>query len=75
MVQHMPGSYDTAFLGILPGFVVMAPSDEAQLRHMVSTAANYDEGPISFRYPRGEGIGVDLPEKGSPIEIGKGSRY
>ena len=66
------GSYDTAFLGILPGFVVMAPSDEAQLRHMVSTAANYDEGPISFRYPRGEGIGVDLPEKGSPIEIGKG---
>ena len=66
------GSYDTAFLGILPGFVVMAPSDEAQLRHMVSTAANYDEGPISFRYPRGEGIGVDLPEKGSLIEIGKG---
>ena len=66
------GSFDTAFLGILPGFVVMAPSDEAQLRHMVATAANYDEGPISFRYPRGEGIGVDFPEHGNPIEIGRG---
>ena len=66
------GSYDTSFLGILPGFVVMAPSDEAQLRHMVATAALYDEGPIAFRYPRGEGIGVDLPEIGTTIEIGKG---
>ena len=66
------GSFDTAFLGILPGFVVMAPSDEAQLCHMVTTAVNYNEGPISFRYPRGEGIGVDLPEVGTPIDIGKG---
>ena len=66
------GSFDTAFLGILPGFVVMAPSDEAQLCHMVTTATNYNEGPISFRYPRGEGVGVDLPEVGIPIDIGKG---
>ena len=66
------GSFDTAFLACLPGFVVMAASDEAELRHMVATAAAYDEGPISFRYPRGEGVGIDLPERGSVLEIGKG---
>jgi 1-deoxy-D-xylulose-5-phosphate synthase len=66
------GSFDTAFLATLPGFVVMAASDEAELRHMVRTAAEYDEGPISFRYPRGDGVGVDMPERGSILEIGKG---
>jgi len=66
------GSFDTGFLAALPGFVVMAASDEAELRHMVRTAADYDEGPISFRYPRGDGVGVELPERGSPLEIGKG---
>ncbi|AIJ53987.1 1-deoxy-D-xylulose-5-phosphate synthase [Brucella abortus F6/05-3] len=66
------GSFDTGFLAALPGFVVMAVSDEAELRHMVRTAAEYDEGPISFRYPRGDGVGVDLPERGSVLEIGKG---
>jgi 1-deoxy-D-xylulose-5-phosphate synthase len=52
--------------------VVMAASDEAELVHMVATAALYDEGPIAFRYPRGEGVGVDLPQAGIPLEIGKG---
>ncbi|AIJ85621.1 1-deoxy-D-xylulose-5-phosphate synthase [Brucella melitensis] len=66
------GSFDTGFLAALPGFVVMAASNEAELRHMVRTAAEYDEGPISFRYPRGDGVGVDLPERGSVLEIGKG---
>jgi 1-deoxy-D-xylulose-5-phosphate synthase len=66
------GSFDTAFLATLPGFIVMAASDEAELRHMVRTAADYDEGPISFRYPRGDGVGVDMPERGSFLEIGKG---
>jgi len=66
------GAFDTAYLSCLPGFVVMAASDEAELRHMVATAVAYDEGPISFRYPRGEGVGVDLPERGSILEIGKG---
>lgn len=66
------GSFDTAFLSNLPGFVVMAASDEAELVHMVRTAADYNEGPISFRYPRGDGVGVDLPERGSLLEIGKG---
>ncbi len=66
------GSFDTAFLSCLPGMVVMSPGDEAELVHMVSTAAAYDEGPIAFRYPRGEGIGIDLPEAGIPLEIGKG---
>ena len=50
----------------------MAPSDEAELVHMVATAAAYDEGPIAFRYPRGEGVGIDLPEKGAPLPLGKG---
>ncbi|KZL27360.1 1-deoxy-D-xylulose-5-phosphate synthase [Pseudovibrio sp. Ad37] len=66
------GSFDTAFLSCLPGMVIMSPGDEAELVHMVSTAAAYDEGPIAFRYPRGEGIGIDLPEFGMPLEIGKG---
>jgi 1-deoxy-D-xylulose-5-phosphate synthase len=66
------GSFDVTYLATLPGFVVMAASDEAELRHMVRTAAEYDEGPISFRYPRGDGVGVDMPERGSFLEIGKG---
>jgi 1-deoxy-D-xylulose-5-phosphate synthase len=66
------GSFDTTYLATLPGFVVMAAADEAELKHMVRTAAAYDEGPISFRYPRGEGVGVDLPARGSILEIGKG---
>ncbi|RMD48685.1 MAG: 1-deoxy-D-xylulose-5-phosphate synthase [Alphaproteobacteria bacterium] len=66
------GSFDIAFLANLPGFVVMAPADEAELVHMVATAARHDEGPIAFRYPRGEGVGVELPETGEPVEIGRG---
>jgi 1-deoxy-D-xylulose-5-phosphate synthase len=66
------GAFDVGFLSSLPGFVVMAAADEAELKHMVRTAAAYDEGPISFRYPRGDGVGVDLPERGSILEIGRG---
>ena len=66
------GAYDVAFLANLPGFVVMAAADEADLMHMVATAAAHDDGPIAFRYPRGEGVGVDLPVRGTPLEIGKG---
>lgn len=66
------GSFDVAFLANLPGMVVMAAADEAELVHMVATAAAYDDGPIAFRYPRGEGVGVDMPERGEPLEIGKG---
>jgi 1-deoxy-D-xylulose-5-phosphate synthase len=66
------GSYDVAYLTNLPNMVVMAASDEAELIHMVATAAAYDNGPIAFRYPRGEGVGVDLPKAGIPMEIGKG---
>jgi 1-deoxy-D-xylulose-5-phosphate synthase len=66
------GSFDTGFLAALPGFVVMAAADEAELKHMVRTAAAYDEGPISFRYPRGEGVGVPMPERGEILEIGRG---
>ncbi|XWN30891.1 MAG: 1-deoxy-D-xylulose-5-phosphate synthase [Devosia sp.] len=66
------GSFDVAYLACLPGFVVMAAGDEADLVHMVATAAAYDDGPIAFRYPRGEGIGVDMPEVGEPLPIGKG---
>ena len=66
------GSFDIAYLCCLPGFVVMAAADEAELKHMVATASSYDDGPSSFRYPRGEGVGVDLPERGSILEIGKG---
>ena len=66
------GAFDTTYLATLPGFVVMAAADEAELRHMVRTAAAYDEGPIAFRYPRGNGIGVDMPERGRILDIGKG---
>ncbi|MGB1752524.1 MAG: 1-deoxy-D-xylulose-5-phosphate synthase, partial [Paracoccaceae bacterium] len=66
------GSFDIAYLANLPGMVVMAAADEAELVHMVATAAAYDEGPIAFRYPRGEGEGVELPEVGQPLQIGKG---
>ncbi|MDF1856343.1 1-deoxy-D-xylulose-5-phosphate synthase [Pseudooceanicola sp.] len=66
------GSFDVAFLANLPGFTVMAAADEAELRHMVATAAAHDNGPIAFRYPRGEGVGVSLPDKGEVLEIGKG---
>jgi 1-deoxy-D-xylulose-5-phosphate synthase len=66
------GSFDLGYLTSLPGFVVMAPSDEAELRHMVSTAVAYDDGPSAIRYPRGAGVGVEMPEHGTPLEIGKG---
>ena len=66
------GAFDIAYLANLPGFVVMAAADEAELKHMVATAAAHDEGPIAFRFPRGEGRGVDMPERGKPLEIGKG---
>jgi 1-deoxy-D-xylulose-5-phosphate synthase len=66
------GSFDIAYLANLPGMVVMAAADEAELMHMVATAAAHDDGPIAFRYPRGEGVGVDLPERGEVLEIGKG---
>jgi len=66
------GAFDVGYLANLPGFVVMAAADEAELKHMVRTAADYDGGPISFRYPRGDGVGVDLPERGQFLEIGKG---
>ncbi len=66
------GAFDVTYLSALPGMVVMAASDEAELKHMVATAAAYDEGPIAFRYPRGEGTGVALPERGQILEIGKG---
>ncbi|MEH6506419.1 MAG: 1-deoxy-D-xylulose-5-phosphate synthase [Sulfitobacter litoralis] len=66
------GAFDVAFLANLPDFVVMAAADEAELVHMVATAAAYDDGPIAFRFPRGEGAGVTMPERGVPLEIGKG---
>jgi len=66
------GAYDLAYLTCLPGMVVMAAADEAELVHMVATAAAYEDGPIAFRYPRGEGVGIDLPEQGEVLEIGKG---
>jgi len=66
------GAFDITYLASLPNFVVMAAADEAELRHMVRTAADYDEGPISFRYPRGNGVGVEMPERGKFLEIGKG---
>ncbi|MGD9861908.1 MAG: 1-deoxy-D-xylulose-5-phosphate synthase [Pseudodonghicola sp.] len=66
------GAFDIAFLANLPGMVVMAAADEAELKHMVATAAAHDAGPIAFRYPRGEGVGVELPERGEVLEIGKG---
>ena len=66
------GAFDLAFLSNLPGFTVMAAADEAELMHMVATAAAHDAGPIAFRYPRGEGVGVDMPQRGQVLEIGKG---
>ncbi len=66
------GNYDNAYLGAIPGIVQMAAADEAELRHMVATAAAYDAGPISFRYPRGDGMGVDMPARGEILTIGKG---
>jgi 1-deoxy-D-xylulose-5-phosphate synthase len=66
------GSFDLAYLGCLPGFVIMAPSDEAELKHMIATAAQIDDRPSAVRYPRGEGFGVAMPERGVPMEIGKG---
>jgi 1-deoxy-D-xylulose-5-phosphate synthase len=66
------GSFDIAFLSNLPGFIVMAAADEAELIHMVATAAAVDDAPTAFRFPRGEGVGVDMPERGTPLEIGKG---
>ena len=66
------GAFDVAYLANLPGMVVMAAADEAELKHMVATAVAHDAGPIAFRYPRGEGTGVDMPERGEVLEIGKG---
>ena len=66
------GNYDAAYLGAIPGIVQMAAADEAELRHMVATAAAYDDGPIAFRYPRGDGMGVDMPARGEKLAIGKG---
>lgn len=66
------GAFDIGYLGALPGMVVMAAADEAELVHMVATAANYEAGPIAFRYPRGNGTGVSLPKRGRILDIGKG---
>ena len=66
------GAFDVAFMANLPGMVVMAAADEAELVHMVATAADHNDGPIAFRYPRGDGVGVELPSRGVPLEIGKG---
>ncbi len=66
------GAFDVAFLANLPGFIVMAAADEAELVHMVATAAAIDDHPSAFRFPRGEGVGVEMPERGQPLEIGRG---
>jgi 1-deoxy-D-xylulose-5-phosphate synthase len=66
------GAFDIAYLSTVPNITVMAPGDEAELMHMTATAAAYDDGPIALRYPRGEGVGVELPARGTPLEIGKG---
>ncbi|MBK1622743.1 1-deoxy-D-xylulose-5-phosphate synthase [Afifella marina] len=66
------GAYDVAYMSCLPNMVVMAAGDEAELRSMVRTAVAYDEGPMAFRYPRGEGRGVEMPERGEILEIGRG---
>ncbi|MGI9521049.1 MAG: 1-deoxy-D-xylulose-5-phosphate synthase [Hyphomicrobiaceae bacterium] len=66
------GSFDIAYLGCLPNFILMAAADEAELRHMVATAVEIDDRPCAFRYARGEGIGIDMPEEGVPLEIGRG---
>ncbi len=66
------GSFDIGYLGALPGFVIMAPSDEAELAAVIATACEIDDRPSAFRYPRGDGVGVDIPELAAPLEIGKG---
>jgi len=66
------GSFDLAYLGCLPGIVLMAPSDELELMHMVATSAGIDDQPSAVRYPRGEGTGIELPERGTPIPVGRG---
>ena len=66
------GSFDIAYLGCLPGFIVMAAGDEAELVHMVATQVAIDDRPSALRYPRGEGVGVEMPAEGKPLEIGKG---
>jgi 1-deoxy-D-xylulose-5-phosphate synthase len=66
------GSFDVTYLGCLPGFVVMAAADEAELVHMVATQVAIDDRPSALRYPRGEGVGIEMPEFGVPLEIGKG---
>jgi 1-deoxy-D-xylulose-5-phosphate synthase len=66
------GAFDVAYLGCLPGFVIMAAADEAELVHMVATQVAIDDRPSALRYPRGEGLGVEMPEEGKPLEIGKG---
>lgn len=66
------GNYDAAYLGAIPNMVLMAAADEAELKHMVATAAAHDTGPIAFRYPRGDGMGVDMPARGQILPIGKG---
>jgi len=66
------GSFDIAYLGCLPGMTIMAPSDEVELLHMTATATAFDEGPIALRYPRGGGLGLELPAAGQVLEIGKG---
>ena len=66
------GSFDVTYLGCLPGFVVMAAADEAELAHMVATAVAIDDRPCAFRYPRGDGVGVPMPERGIPLRIGRG---
>jgi len=70
--QTHAGAFDVTYLSCLPNMVVMAAGDEAELVHMISTAVAYDEGPMAFRYPRGEGIGVEMPEQGEVLTIGKG---
>jgi 1-deoxy-D-xylulose-5-phosphate synthase len=70
-VTHQ-GSYDVTYLGCLPTFVLMAAADEAELIHMVATCAKIDDRPSALRYPRGEGVGVPLPERAQPLEIGRG---
>ncbi len=66
------GAFDVAFLACLPNMVVMAAADEAELVHMTATCVAYEGGPIALRYPRGDGVGVEMPERGEPLEIGKG---
>ena len=66
------GAFDIAFLACLPNMVVMAAADESELVHMVATAAAHDHGPIAVRFPRGEGIGIEVPERGQVLPIGKG---